>query len=242
MSEMNNGAVYGDDGSNVVGDVPKRGVKRKGGDGGEDKNVQSYEVLVAVNRRAKSISQAFTKLVAKTEHFQTLRSSERKERFNAFEEHRRGNSGVGDDIPGDLDGQIENMKESLCELLKKKHRRDQSKNVDRKPYLESFIYVPGGDVLHYEGIQWQVNDPEPLLSDIFLAQHGHDKETIQNKPEVKRRWKLFKTETSDKDKNGGSSGGIGNVVVSDGEVAMHAAPTEENGLVVGAVTVGQEHI
>lgn len=188
--------------------------KRRRDDEGEgdmgEKHGRSYEVLVAINRRAKSIFEAFDKLIRKAESFQSLRTSERKDRFNNMTDVNHV-----DDAPVDLDSQIEVAKSHLVELLKKKSRRDKSNTIQSKPSLESYIYVPGGDILHYEGIQWRVNAPDSLVQEIFLAKQGYDLEDLQNKPELKRRWKTFERNTdgdaldSTNQGGGGQRGGGG---------------------------------
>lgn len=170
----------------------KRDGTEQGDMGGEEKAGRSYEVLVAINRRAKSIFEAFDKLIRKAENFQSLRTTERKDRFN---NHVDG--GQLDDAPADLDSQIDAAKQNLVELLKRRSRRDKNEILNDKPSLESFIYVPGGDILHYEGIQWRVNAQDTLIQEIFLAKHGYDLDDLSSKPEIKRRWKTFERNTSE---------------------------------------------
>lgn len=168
--------------------------KRDGGDYGDDganKAGRSYEVLVAINRRAKSIGEAFMKLIRKTESFQSSRTEERQDRFNNLAEPRDDSQ----DYPQDLDQQIEDHKNELITLLKTRNRRDRRLVMNTKPSLEAFVYVPGGDILHYEGIQWRVNAPDTLLQEVFLARHGLELNELQNKSDVKKRWKIFDSNT-----------------------------------------------
>ena len=61
---------------------------------------RSYEVLVAINRRAKSIFDAFIRLVTKAETFQDQRANERQDRFNSVSDSR---DNLLEEYPVDLD-------------------------------------------------------------------------------------------------------------------------------------------
>ena len=63
--------------------------------------------------------------------------------------------------------------------------------MNDKPSLEAFIYVPGGDVLHYEGIQWRVNVQDTVLQEIFLANHGLEMDDLLIKPDIKEKMENF---------------------------------------------------